>query len=30
MGKREVSKKYDLLFGVSSFEKLTEFSEVMF
>lgn len=30
MGKRELSKKYDLLFGISSFEKLTEFSQVCF
>jgi len=28
MGKRDLVKKYDLLFGVSSLEKMTEFSEV--
>lgn len=28
MGKREVGKKYDILVGLSSLEKLTEFSEV--
>ena len=28
MGKRDVSKKYDLLFGLSSLEKMTAFSEV--
>ncbi|CAG7720189.1 unnamed protein product [Allacma fusca] len=27
MGKRDVSKKYDLLFGLSSLEKMTAFSE---
>lgn len=28
MGKREVAKKYDVLFGLSSLEKMTAFSEV--
>lgn len=28
MGKRDVSKKYDLLFGLSSFEKMLAFSQV--
>ncbi|XP_035701279.1 neuroligin-1-like [Folsomia candida] len=28
MGKREVGKKYDILVGLSSLEKLTEFSEM--
>lgn len=28
MGKRDAAKKYDVLFGLSSLEKMTAFSEV--